>query len=65
VFLTVAETGSFTATAERLEISKPMISRYVALMEEWLNARLFSAFHPQSCSNRHRRTSGAFLSKNC
>ncbi|AIK18003.1 LysR family transcriptional regulator [Glaesserella parasuis] len=41
VFLTVAETGSFTATAERLEISKPMISRYVALMEEWLNARLF------------------------
>ncbi|MFK5215236.1 LysR family transcriptional regulator, partial [Glaesserella parasuis] len=27
--------------AERLEISKPMISRYVALMEEWLNARLF------------------------
>ncbi|MDP0072220.1 LysR family transcriptional regulator, partial [Glaesserella parasuis] len=35
------ETGSFTATAERLEISKPMISRYVALMEEWLNARLF------------------------
>lgn len=41
VFLSVAETGSFTATAERLEISKPMISRYVALMEEWLNARLF------------------------
>lgn len=41
VFLTVAETGSFTATAEQLEISKPMISRYVALMEEWLNARLF------------------------
>ncbi|MWQ83676.1 LysR family transcriptional regulator, partial [Glaesserella parasuis] len=41
VFMTVAETGSFTATAERLEISKPMISRYVALMEEWLNARLF------------------------
>ncbi|MDO9938238.1 LysR family transcriptional regulator [Glaesserella parasuis] len=29
--MTVAETGSFTATAERLEISKPMISRYVAL----------------------------------
>ncbi|MDH2997021.1 LysR family transcriptional regulator [Pasteurellaceae bacterium LFhippo2] len=40
VFLTVAETGSFTATADRLEISKPMITRYVALMEEWLNARL-------------------------
>ncbi|AUI66327.1 MULTISPECIES: LysR family transcriptional regulator [Glaesserella] len=41
VFLSVAETGSFTATAEQLDISKPMISRYIALMEEWLNARLF------------------------
>lgn len=40
VFLSVAETGSFTQTAERLEISKPMITRYVALMEEWLGARL-------------------------
>ncbi|WP_040976968.1 LysR family transcriptional regulator [Necropsobacter massiliensis] len=41
VFLSVAETGSFTASAEALDISKPMISRYVALMEEWLNSRLF------------------------
>lgn len=40
VFLTVAETGSFTQTAECLDISKPMISRYVSLMEDWLNARL-------------------------
>lgn len=40
VFLSVAETGSFTQTAERLGISKPMISRYIALMEDWLNARL-------------------------
>lgn len=42
VFLTVAETGSFTQTAEQLGISKPMISRYVILMEDWLNARLFN-----------------------
>ena len=41
VFLSVAETGSFTQTAERLEISKPMVTRHVALMEEWLNAKLF------------------------
>ena len=41
VFLSVAETGSFTQTAERLNISKSMISRYIALMEDWLNARLF------------------------
>ena len=32
VFLSVAETGSFTQTAERLEISKPMVTRHVALM---------------------------------
>ncbi|PJG82403.1 LysR family transcriptional regulator [Caviibacterium pharyngocola] len=41
VFLTVAETGSFTATADKLEMSKPMVSRHIALIEEWLNARLF------------------------
>lgn len=41
VFLSIADTGSFTKTSEQLEISKPMITRYVALMEEWLNARLF------------------------
>lgn len=40
VFLTVTETGSFTAAAERLELSKPMVSRAVALLEEWFNARL-------------------------
>lgn len=41
VFLSVAESGSFTKTSEQMDISKPMITRYVALMEEWLNARLF------------------------
>lgn len=40
VFLSVAETGNFTAAAERLGLSKPMVSRYIALMEEWLGARL-------------------------
>lgn len=40
VFLTVAETGSFTATAERLDLSRPKVTRAVAFMEEWFNARL-------------------------
>lgn len=40
VFLTIAETGSFTATAERLDLSKPMVSRAVALLEDWFKARL-------------------------
>lgn len=40
VFLAVAETGSFTATADKLNLSKPMVSRAIALLEEWFNARL-------------------------
>lgn len=41
VFLSVSETGNFSETAEKLELSKPMVSRYIALMENWLGARLF------------------------
>lgn len=40
IFLTVVETSSFTLTAEKLDISKPMVTRAVALLEEWFNARL-------------------------
>lgn len=40
VFVDVASTGSFTATAERLEMSRPMVTRYVDAMEDWLNTRL-------------------------
>ncbi|MDY2947760.1 MAG: LysR family transcriptional regulator [Mannheimia varigena] len=40
IFLTIAETGSFTATADKLDLSKPMVSRAVAMLEEWFNARL-------------------------
>lgn len=40
IFLTVVETGSFTATADRLDLSRPMVTRAVALVEEWFNARL-------------------------
>ena len=40
IFLTVVETGSFTATADRLNLSRPMVTRAVALVEEWFHARL-------------------------
>jgi DNA-binding transcriptional LysR family regulator len=40
VFVDVAQTGSFTATADRLEMSRPMVTRYIEAMEKWLNARL-------------------------
>ncbi len=40
VFVEVAERGSLTQTAERLEMSQAMVSRYLAAMEGWVGARL-------------------------
>lgn len=64
VFLTVAENRSFTAAAEQLNISKPMISRYVTLMEEWLNARLFQRSTRKVSLTEAGELSGTFLPKN-
>ncbi len=40
-FMAVAETGSFSAAAERLYITQPAISKRIALLEQQLDARLF------------------------
>jgi DNA-binding transcriptional LysR family regulator len=40
VFVEVAEVGSLTQAAERLELSRAMVSRHVASLEQWLDARL-------------------------
>ncbi|MGC9494213.1 LysR family transcriptional regulator [Vibrio genomosp. F10] len=40
VFVDVATTGSFTVTADRLNMSRPMVTRYIETMEAWLNTRL-------------------------
>ncbi|UIP29135.1 LysR family transcriptional regulator [Photobacterium sp. TLY01] len=40
VFIDVATTESFTTTAERLEMSRSMVTRYIATMEEWMKTRL-------------------------
>lgn len=40
VFVDVAKSGNFTATADRLNMSRPMVTRYIEAMEEWLNVRL-------------------------
>lgn len=40
VFVEVAERGSLTQTADRLEMSQAMVSRYLAAMEGWVGARL-------------------------
>ncbi|MGO2323598.1 LysR family transcriptional regulator [Vibrio casei] len=40
VFIDIAQTGSFTTTAERLEMSRPMVTRYIEAIEAWFNTRL-------------------------
>lgn len=40
VFVTVADCGSLTQAAEKLDMSTAMVSRYLAAMEGWLGARL-------------------------
>ena len=40
VFVEVATSGSFSATADRLDMSRAMVTRYVGEMEQWLQARL-------------------------
>ncbi len=40
VLIDVALTQSFTATAERLEMSRPMVTRHVEALEDWLGIRL-------------------------
>ncbi|WP_370868583.1 LysR family transcriptional regulator [Undibacterium sp.] len=40
VFCEVATSGSFSATADKLDMSRAMVTRYVSELEGWLNARL-------------------------
>ncbi|MCB5197457.1 LysR family transcriptional regulator [Deefgea salmonis] len=40
VFSSVASTGSFSATADQLDMSRAMVTRYIAELEQWLGARL-------------------------
>lgn len=40
VFVTIAARGSLTGAADALEMSRPMVTRYLAEMERWADARL-------------------------
>ncbi|WP_394209293.1 LysR family transcriptional regulator [Enterovibrio calviensis] len=42
VFIDVSKTGSFTASADRLDMSRPMVTRYIETMENWLETRLLN-----------------------
>jgi DNA-binding transcriptional LysR family regulator len=41
VFVAIAERGSMTAAADALDMSRAMVTRYLAEMEAWAEARLF------------------------
>ncbi len=40
VFVTVVELGSQSAAADHLDLSRPVVSRYLAELEDWVGARL-------------------------
>lgn len=40
VFVCVVDSGSLSAAAQQLDLSRPVVSRYVAELEEWVGARL-------------------------
>ena len=41
VFVVIAEKGSMTGAADALDMSRAMVTRYLAQMEQWAEARLF------------------------
>jgi len=40
VFVTVVDLGSQSASADHLDLSRPVVSRYLAELEDWVGARL-------------------------
>ena len=40
VFVEVAQAGSFSAAADKLDMSRAMVTRCVGTLEQWLGARL-------------------------
>ena len=40
VFITVVDLGSQSAAADHLDLSRPVVSRYLAELEDWVGARL-------------------------
>lgn len=40
VFIDVSQSRSFSRTADRLNMSRPMVTRYIEAMEDWLQIRL-------------------------
>lgn len=41
VFICLAQTGSFTQTAQQMNLSRTKVTRYIETLENWLDTRLF------------------------
>ncbi|MEN0058078.1 MAG: LysR family transcriptional regulator [Bdellovibrio sp.] len=41
VFIEIAKTGSFTKAADSLDMSRPMVTRYINILEDWAGVSLF------------------------
>lgn len=54
-FVALAETGSFRAAAERLQVSQPTISQHIRKFEEMVGAPLIERSHSQSRPTRQGR----------
>jgi hypothetical protein len=52
VFAEVATSGSFSATADKLDMSRAMVTRYVGEMEQWLQARLLQRTTRSAAASR-------------
>lgn len=48
VFVTVVDLGSQSAAADHLDLSRPVVSRYLAELEEWVGARLMHRTAPRA-----------------
>jgi len=57
VFVQVIDSGSFTAAADRLELSKSVVSKYVTRLEDQLG--LLRRRHPGGRLHRQRRNGAA------
>jgi DNA-binding transcriptional LysR family regulator len=59
VFVQVVDSGSFTAAAERLELSKAVVSKYVTRLENRLGARLLGLRELEEAEAEVSRLQGA------
>ena len=61
VFVTVVDLGSQSAAADHLDLSRPVVSRYLAELEDWVGARFAASHHAQAEPHGRRRGNPATL----